>query len=130
MKFNHTAHRELWDWLSKNPDKSKHNWPGWKVNGGQHNTTEPVYYCFACEYAFQIMEIEEGTDRNDYDLDCSLCPLKEWSELACSEDFNVGDNNPCMSSHYNEWTYSEGKERKEFAEKIRDLEVAEGVEYE
>ena len=35
-----------------------------------------------------------------------------------------------MSSHYNEWTYSEGKERKEFAEKIRDLEVAEGVEWE
>lgn len=30
-KFNHTAHKELWDWLAKNPDKAKpEEQPAWR----------------------------------------------------------------------------------------------------
>ena len=27
-RFDHARHKELWDWLSKHPYKSKQEWPG------------------------------------------------------------------------------------------------------
>lgn len=48
IKFNHTGQKKIWDWLSKNPDKTKYDWEGWKHNGGQYEVSEN--FCFACEY--------------------------------------------------------------------------------
>lgn len=126
MKFNYTAHKKLWNWLAENTDKSKHDWPEWKENGGKYEPS--LSDCFACDYA----EDRAGEECLDSDLICLLCPLKEWREDA-ENQFVANDDlscDPCMRSYYNQWRKADEKERKEFAEKIRDLEVAEGVEYE
>ena len=56
--FHHTAHKALWNWLSKNPKRYKAEWPGWSRNGGK------VYLgmsaCLACNYSA---------------YDCKGCPL-------------------------------------------------------
>lgn len=64
-KFNHTAHKELWDWLARNPDKEKDDWPGWIGNGGEYYYV--VAECFACEYDLKLSDTE-------YD-ECRYCPL-------------------------------------------------------
>ena len=28
--FNQTCHKALWNWLSRNPTKGKHEWPAWE----------------------------------------------------------------------------------------------------
>ena len=55
IKFNHTGHKKIWDWLSKNPDKTKYDWEGWKHNGGQYEVSEN--FCFACEYDCETMTV-------------------------------------------------------------------------
>lgn len=103
MEFNHTAHKELWDWLSKNPSKGKGSWPGWNCNGGSHN---PICAsCFACEY----QEVNNISEECLY-----ACPLI-WPHDPCDEFYD--------------WDEAEGKdERIALAEQIRDLPVREGVE--
>ena len=66
--FFHTAHKALWNWLSKNPEMDKEYWPGWLDNGG--NVKPALYDCFACEYAY-----------------CYMCPIlwKRDSECTLSE---------------------------------------------
>lgn len=112
-KFNHTAHKELWDWLAQNPDKEKDDWPGWKCNGGEYELVD--VYCFACEY---VSNIEE-----DFDCCYGYCPLVWPNDIYCDENSN--------ESLYAAWrneTYL--KKRSELARQIRDLPVREGVECE
>jgi len=101
-KFNHTAHKELWDWLARNPDKGKEDWPGWK------ETAMVEAECFACQYV---------TD-NFADTLCSgVCPLI-WENTKYS----------CMQSYYYEWTECFiPEDRAVLAAKIRDLPLREGV---
>jgi len=40
-------HYELWDWLSKNPEKHKNHFPKWKQNGGKWKHIKQ--YCFLCK---------------------------------------------------------------------------------
>lgn len=99
-------HYELWDWLSKNPNKIKYDW------------FDSIYYvgtpkldiknsCFACELARQIR-------RNDFDnsIDkpiCEYCPI-------CKR---VGS---CLNGLYNEYSEATNNLRRmEFAKQIRDL---------
>lgn len=56
MKFNHTGHKELWDWLSKNPDQYKDNWEGWKHNGGQYEVSENFCFMKDGTAAFSLYE--------------------------------------------------------------------------
>ena len=72
MSFNHQAHRELWDWLSKHPGKLKSEWPGWDRNYGPYpdNGNE----CFACDAC----------------SDCSGCPLV-WPHGHCYERVVYGE---------------------------------------
>ncbi len=104
-KFNHTGHKELWDWLAQNPDKSKGNWPGWIWNGGEYNRQRAL--CFACEYT--------GEDCKVY----NHCPLV-W---PCNCESKKG--------LYRLWRICKDYNlRTKFAERIRDLPVREGVECE
>ena len=108
--FNHTAHKALWDWLSKTPDKGKAEWPEWTVNGG--SVRRPRNKCFACQYAKLP---------NSNIINCDKCPLL-WpkSDYFC-----------CTDDIYDDW-YS-AIERGNYkvasllAEEIRDLPVREGV---
>lgn len=107
--FNLTGHRELWDWLSKNPGKGEEEWPRWihyeggDLDGGKFN-------CFACVYA-----THNGT------LECGNCPLI-WPK---------GDYRGCENDIYNDWYSAIDRGSYQvaslLAEEIRDLPVKPGV---
>lgn len=105
IKFNHTAHKELWDWLAKNPEKGKREWSGWIENRGGYYA---ALHCFACDYA----EDERTGDR------CEACPLI-WDNF----------DNICYLGIFGAWEDEKNlQKRTKWAEKIRDLPVKEGVE--
>lgn len=108
--FNLTGHRALWGWLAENPDKSKGDWPGWKMNGGSYENEELL--CFACAYT------------EDNKLGCDKCPLVGWGNDGI---FCVGANERNL---FGRWMHGTLAVRAEMAAKIRDLPVREGVEYE
>ena len=59
---------ELWDWLSKNPEKGKEGWPRWEEFG------LVLSQCFLCEYARQQNTVST----------CYLCPLRDhWGHTQC-----------------------------------------------
>lgn len=104
-------HREMWDWLSENPDKEKVDCPTiekWL----EDNEDYPDSDCFCCEYNLvQTYEYEEEG--------CAHCPLK-WpsKETAFQCERNSG--------LYKRWAYSDDPlERAALAAQIRDLPVRE-----
>lgn len=105
MKFNHSAHIRLWDWLSKNPDKRKKDWPEWQANGG--NVARVSGDCFACEYTMKC----------NY-CSCSNCPLIWPNNISCNR----------LGGLFIRWNGAVGNEKQALAEQIRDLPVKEGVE--
>ena len=112
MKFNLTAHKALWNWLAENPEKKK-DWPGWEENGGKVKSIAEDSYCFACHYASYVpySECEEA------------CPLQWGAPLyKCTHYDGHG--------LYDLWCKAHGEKKKEYAKRIRDLHVREGVEYE
>lgn len=115
LVFDHTAHKKLWDWLSKNPCERKEDWPGWCDNGGSYS--HPVNLCFACDYAYNGYACLE---RFDWDRICLHCPI-EWP-----------GGGYCEESVYGEWSgmipYSSLlSNATSLAERIRDLPIREGV---
>jgi len=98
--FQHSLHRELWQWLSDNPEKDKYQWIQWRSNDG---TVEDIPGdCFACNYG-------NG---------CRECPLEHTHvELRC------------LGGTYERWEQNEGnpQERTRLALVIRDLPVKDGV---
>ena len=106
--FNLTAHRKLWNWLSKNPDKEKVNWPEWKRNGGKYEDVG-INYCFCCQYV-------------TYPKVCEECPLV-WTGKDCKCE--TGDDNPGL---FEKWDCETNLQlRAELAAQIRDLPVKEGI---
>lgn len=98
---------ELWDWLSKNPDKSKYDWFALDKNRG----LEAVNNCFACEFDSKI----KGHA-------CRACPI------ICDET----NNKSCLGGLYEKYsdakidyhTYKTSIFRDrviELAKQIRDL---------
>lgn len=111
IKFNHSAHIRLWDWLSKNPDKMKKDWPEWEENGGEE-IEHAQSYCFACDYA---------ASKNDgVNCDCDYCPLVWPDGFGCTDAGNLFDY----------WYWAYGNEKSALAKQIRDLPIKEGVECE
>ena len=101
--FNHTAHKELWNYLAENPTKQKEDWPGWEVNGGKYNKINS--HCFACEF------IVGST--------CCDCPLI-WPSKQCIGIYGL----------YQRWVEQDIslEERTSFALKIANLPVRKGIE--
>jgi hypothetical protein len=100
--FDHTHHKELWNWLAENPYDEKCDWPGWYYNGGKVDYAESD--CFACESSCN---------------DCEECPLIWPKNINCFD----------MHGLYQRWLLSDDtEERKKLAEQIRDLPVREWVE--
>ena len=63
-------HRQLWDWLAKNPGKDKNQWPEWQWNGGEFMEVE--FECFLCEYMVEgVLGCDDG------------CPV-EWPGGKCA----------------------------------------------
>lgn len=101
-------HRELWDWLSKNPKKDKRDWPGWK------NLRYIESHCFACDYCL---------------YDCPNC-LFIWPYDHCISVFEIDeDTDEELGKNigiFALWDESEDStERTKLAEQIRDLPIRE-----
>lgn len=105
-------HRELWDWLSKNPNEDKEDWPGWK--DFDEDKVRANIHCFACAF----------TGNNP----CREC-LLVWPGMDCCSGEERGDNRGIYSIWGREANFDE---RTRFAEQIRDLpvrdELLEGVQ--
>jgi hypothetical protein len=103
-------HRELWNWLAKNPEKVKYEWPRWVHNKG--DIPEMSNECFLCEYAA-------------YHGGCLYgCPVD------CSE---YGDprKDDCLGGLFNKYcdegSFGDAEVRSHYAECIRDLPERKGV---
>lgn len=106
MKFNHTAHKEMWNWLSENPESDKYDWPGWEWNGGTHKREHN--YCFACGAC-------EGF--------CRECPLP-WSTEYTEKAFCLMEG-----TLFTRWAKCKNTtERSPLALQIANLPVKDGVE--
>lgn len=88
----HNNYVKMWDWLSKNPSRSKSDYFE-KIN----NEINVTHACYACE----VSRIMSGTDE---DL-CLFCPLKEL----------------CHNLYFKWVVLLTKKERSLYAEKIRDI---------
>lgn len=99
-------HYELWDWLSKNPDKEKEDWFALDKNKG----IKVAHDCFACQFDNEIAGC------------CRACPL------ICDET----NNKSCLGGLYEKYANAKGDYyiRKtsssrdkviELAKQIRDL---------
>ncbi len=95
-------HYELWDWLSKNPDKIKGDW----FNSIYYVGTPKINIrnnCFACELAQQIRKYDSNKPI------CEYCPI-------CK---GIGS---CLDGLFNEYAEATNNlERMELAKQIRDL---------
>lgn len=113
MKLNKAKaielHRELWDWLAKNPSADKEDWPGWD------DYPQIDSLCFLCVYDKQ----EKGNKRS-----CSACPVR----------FNILPDMPpgivpyCLGGLFSKWANAASKTSEEadralLAAVIRDLPV-------
>ena len=104
--FFHTAHKALWNWLSKHPEMDKEDWPGWESNGG--NVKDSGTDCIACDFALQVKEKGQT---------CDFCPLC-FPYDRCISGFGL----------FMQWENSKTAWVKEkLAAQIRDLPVREGV---
>lgn len=97
-------HRELWDWLSKNPNSTKGSWPGWM-------DAEPVVAdCFFCEY----------DQNNPGAKPCGHCPA-EFKENGKPKGFT----SYCLGGLFYKWRNSTDlEERARLAAQIRDIPVS------
>ena len=97
------GHRELWDWLHKNPEYEKEDWPGWWETYNDYNCMNE---CFFCEYWS-----EHGKGR----------------EHACEEECiaDWGEDGDCISL-FDAWSFEESEEKRaEYAKRMRDIPIKE-----
>lgn len=98
------AHKDMWTWLSKNPNKQKEDWPEWEETNerkSDSNTSYGVYkgdsipyLCFACYWACGDNRGYVGDDAHNK-RDCTKCPI-EWlsedpydsNDCVCTEDYS------------------------------------------
>jgi hypothetical protein len=100
------CHEALWNWLAKNPDKDKGDWPGWKTISFLYRKgllIEPIpigLKCFACVYG-----------------SCSKCPVV----------FSPSGKRDCepLYSFFYSWIKSRSKHEYKEASKYAKL-IADG----
>jgi len=70
--FEHTKHKEMWDWLSKNPTETKNSF--FDIHRDTH-TDYPLNGCYACEYASSVGIVIEIANWGGPTEMCDNCPL-------------------------------------------------------
>ena len=107
-------HYELWDWLSKNPEKSKEDWFKLDKNKGLKIAAN----CFACELNTEIVE---ACDVAPMVSACSGCPICKRTH-ACLN--GLYDDYYSARSGFYMWGLTNEATRKrviELSKQIRDL---------
>lgn len=113
----HKYHKELWIWLSENPDKFKWYWPKWNEIDPNQLVMDKCY-CFAC----YELSLKKHTNN------CEDCPL-DWGKdnegnqisCVCSESlynklFSMGISNKerakrCIKIANLPWSYKRKEKR-------------------
>lgn len=131
--FNHTMHKELWQWIADNPSAYAQQWPGWYEYGISKNAARDFNFCTACACVgmtrtWQTQFCNEYT--HDYgallyvqrNLLCVHCPL-DWGyssedghQLCCWEEEGLHSN---FENAY------DFRDIEEYALAIRDLPLRE-----
>jgi hypothetical protein len=111
--FRYDLHKELWEWLSCNPGRYKHEWPRWVHNRGDIDPGKS--FCIACYYNMDNKSQDEPA------LQCTHCPICVGGRDTLKE---------CMGGLFEKWFLANSQEEKaEAARAIRDLPVVKGVSY-
>lgn len=87
-------HREMWGWLTENPEKRKCDWPRWKACGGDIRGVFEL--CFACQVS----------------SNCAKC-LLVWPNRSCYDE----------DALFYRWELAGTNEKAKLAKQIRDLPV-------
>ena len=124
----HEYHREMWGFLSDNPEYLKSEWvEGFPIPQKLAELIQDHCSCFACVYAAMLK-----SERLNIENLCHLCPVTSWRENVGS-DFET--DTPCIDlMEYKDFTRyvsdENWKEAKKCAEIIMNLEwsIPEGFE--
>lgn len=103
-KFSLSKHRDMWLWLSENPNRKKEDWIGW----ANSDFSDRVNHCFACGY----------TIRKCGEADCKFCPL----------DFGGISSNsatPCFA--YQVACLASNMSKAEISARLGNMFVKEGI---
>ncbi|MHA1970736.1 MAG: hypothetical protein ACTSXE_02695 [Candidatus Thorarchaeota archaeon] len=113
-------HRDMWDWLSHNPESLKEDWPGWDHIEGQ-------YYedCFLCHYQVELRNCEHTGNRVGR-LFCDDACLLQWTDTEGTKICTCEDNwHNTSLALFTAWMECNGttnpEKKKTLAELIRDL---------
>jgi len=71
--FHHDLHIEMWDWLAKNPDCEKYEWPEWGKVITKYGDVDNL--CFACQ-------ADTGFSNEKM---CSNCPFGDFNVVYCMD---------------------------------------------
>lgn len=126
--FEHTKHKALWDaiiaLLHDNAQEYVFSATELKEKAFAKlypRCDEPLYTCYACEYDENVNDMFTEENRPE---DCANCPLLWPDNKTCSDNDSLYD-------HFT-WACRCGNlsEAIEFATRIRDLPVKEGIDVE
>lgn len=114
-------HRELWNWLSENPDSDKQSWPTWDMFIDWNyersiKSLDEVEWCFACAAA--------GIDYNG-EVHCERC-LFDWPGKYNSCRFSVFGKKGESGLFYR-WYTADRDEKKVLAKQIAELPIKKEV---
>lgn len=112
--FHHTAHKALWNWLSRGDNRTKEAWPGWQGEGGKVQGGEKIFHCLACKYGY-FFGINDTTR-------CKNCPLIWPDGVTC-----ITGGDPLYCRWYDAMEKGNFKLGRKLAAQIRDLPIKEGV---
>lgn len=116
--FNHTLHKQMWNWLANHPDCEKEEWPGLQALPEKQIMEFAMYHycCFACWVAGN----DDRNTRRDMGAICKSCPL-DWGAEACWDDGEL----------YDAWIFAgcDYDERKDIARQIAELPLKENENF-
>lgn len=137
-------HKELWTWLSENPECEKRDWPGWAQfrrkpseengltdNGAYwelHNNITSINECFCCA----LLDNDKYPNKYSYSIGmvnwCGKNCLFDWPGECCCAQY-VGDDAIFNSDDglFTQWEEAEGEpeQRAEIAIQIANLPIKE-----
>lgn len=122
---NHEAHKLLWEWLAKNPDKDKQDF----FKTYCKREILPKNFCYACEEALGRCKVSSTKGSM-----CTKCPIKKWREYS---HYTIGC--ACINAPdnlYSDWSLTDPygeenlKKLNQLAAEIADLEWIEEEENE
>ena len=100
-------HKELWDFIVNNPERTEREWPGWESNGGY--VDDIFNHCFACYIARKLVK------RSPCGSTCEFCPINWEYGIRCV------DNTSLWSQYMNRFRANDYEAVKKIATLIRDI---------